>query len=186
MRYGSVVPVVAAGVCAGCVIWVWSAEQRRAGHAPIAAAGMNLGSTPAVPPVSGSKPPAGANADPDPRVAELDGVIGNKPVLDEADAARLTEFYTTDDVVIQRWALVITGDRLRHAKMPDHVRGQLEGIIADAMVNPVWRLRRTAIVAIQGSALSKRADFRERIEKLTHDPQTEVSVAAKRALNPES
>ncbi|MBL8758172.1 MAG: hypothetical protein JNK35_07070, partial [Phycisphaerae bacterium] len=71
MRYGSVVPVVAAGVCAGCVIWVWSAEQRRAGHAPIAAAGMNLGSTPAVPPVSGSKPPAGANADPDPRVAEL-------------------------------------------------------------------------------------------------------------------
>lgn len=119
----------------------------------------------------------------DPRVHELADVIGNKSELSEADANTLIGSYLGEpDLVVQRWALVVAGDRLRHATMNAAVRSQLEAMILQAMADHNWRVRRCAVAAIDGSPLANRADVRDRIQELLEDPQPEVVARVKLAL----
>lgn len=119
----------------------------------------------------------------DPRIHELSVVIGNKNVISEEDVNTILGSYLGEtEIVVQRWALVVAGDRLRRASMSTAVRGQLETMITLALADQNWRIRRCAIASIDGSPLSQRADMIERIQSLVDDPQPEVAASARLAL----
>jgi hypothetical protein len=180
MKYGSAIPALAAGVCLASVSWIWWNGRATPSIAQTAGVGGGTMPAPAPPPIQ--PPPAQLAPGTDPRIVELENVLGRKAVFTEPDAARLTELYTCDDLPIRRWALVVAGDRLNHAAMPENVRGQVEGVIVDAMSHTEWRLRLTSIACIDGSAFAQRADIVHKLKAMTADPQPEVALRAKRAL----
>lgn len=113
--------------------------------------------------------------DPASAAAYLDGTIGNLPYITTADADILMQAVVGSGVKsVQKWGLVITGDRLNNATMTLPTRTALEELVKHAMTQPNWELRRTAIAAIDGTTLIKRKDVADLVRAMRDDPQQEV------------
>lgn len=112
----------------------------------------------------------------------LNDIIGETHRVQIEDANMICQAVTGTNFSVQRWGLVIAGDRLIHADMASDTRNQLEEIIKFGMRNERWELRRCAIESIDGSPLIQRKDFADIVRSMRNDPQEEVKVRATAAL----
>jgi hypothetical protein len=116
---------------------------------------------------------------------ELLQIIGEKPELTEDDAGRIIEIYIqSDELAVQRAALVVAGNRLHYAKkMPESSRRDLEQFIINAFGSPNWRIRRCAVASIDGSPFAARNEVQAWFAKLANDPQPEVAARVRLILD---
>lgn len=114
------------------------------------------------------------------RLVHLRDELEPKKKIDSEEALLYYEtVHGYDDIVVSRWALAYTADRLATGRFAPDSRETLEQTVTDALDSPDWRLRRAAMnAAIKAGMLSK-PQVASSIRALRGDEHPEVAEHAK-------
>lgn len=116
-------------------------------------------------------------------IAHMFEVITSKPTIAQEDADYLkTQAFSTEETSVRKWALATMSDRLVRAKMPDAIRADLEQSLIKALADSDSKVRQTAVVTVKEAKLQDRPGVREALAQLEQDPDPQVALFARRAL----